>query len=253
MDEKGVIQLSESSVVADDIQKKIRTAGVRGLDFEKAKELGFFQRISNLLCATHASVMAAYRIYGGVDYLLSEFGGRKNEIAKAMNDFEKSFTKFINFWTGYYAHGGAGVEVNNETEMLFRHIMEWAQLPYQWNLGDKQRLDDNGLDVAIRVAIENDKEYTFRRTEIDGEMVGEVKESWCVTKYDTREHTQTTVNERMDKATAQMVAKRLSDNDPTNIYTASMVREYTIEKMDVTPYKAYRANETVGRLTQQFK
>ena len=39
MDEKGVIQLSESSDVADDIQKKIRTAGVRGLDFEKAKEM----------------------------------------------------------------------------------------------------------------------------------------------------------------------------------------------------------------------
>lgn len=253
MDEKGVIELSESSVVADDVMKRIRTTGVRGLDFEKAKELGFFQRISNLLCAAHASIMAAYRIYGGVDYLLSEFGGRKNEISKAMNDFEKSYTKFINFWTDYYAHGGAGVEVNNETEMLYRHIMEWAQLPYQWNLGDKQRVENNGLDVAIRVDIEGDKEYTFRRTEIDGEIIDEIKESWCVTKYDTREHTQKTINEKMDKASAMMVAKRLSAEDPTNIYTASMVREYTMDKMDVTPYKAYRNNETVGRLTQQFK
>jgi hypothetical protein len=87
------------------------------LDFEKAKKLGFFTRISNLLCAAHASIMAAYRIYGGVDYLLSEFGGRKNEIAREMNVFEKAFTRFINFWTGYYAHGGAGREVNEETEI----------------------------------------------------------------------------------------------------------------------------------------
>jgi hypothetical protein len=38
MEEKGILELKESSVIADDIEKKIRTVGVRGLDFEKAKE-----------------------------------------------------------------------------------------------------------------------------------------------------------------------------------------------------------------------
>ena len=110
MEEKSVIELNDSSVVENDVIKRIRTTGIKGLDIARAKELGFFTRISNLLCATHASVMAAYRIYGGVDYLLSEFGGRKNEIAREMNVFEKALTRFINFWTGYYAHGGAGRE-----------------------------------------------------------------------------------------------------------------------------------------------
>jgi len=250
--EQGIIELSEASVVADDIQKKLRTAGVRGLDFEKAKELGFFTRISNLLCAAHASIMAAYRIYGGVDYLLSEFGGRKNEINREMNNFEKSFTKFINFWTDYYAHGGAGREVNEETEVLYRRIMEWAQLPYQWELGDKQRVDDNGLDVAIRMDVD-DKQYTFRKTVLDGETVGDADESWCVTKYDVLEHKQTTVEDNMDKASAMMVAKRLSADDTTNIYTASMVRDYMERKTEITPYKAYKANQTVGRLTKVTK
>ena len=250
--EQGIIELSEASVVSDDIQKKLRTAGVRGLDFEKAKELGFFTRISNLLCASHASIMAAYRIYGGVDYLLSEFGGRKNEINREMNNFEKAFTKFINFWTDYYAHGGAGREVNEETEVLYRRIMEWAQLPYQWELGDKQRVDDNGLDVAIRMDVD-DKQYTFRKTVLDGETVGESDETWCVTKYDVLEHKQTTVEDNMDKASAMMVAKRLSADDTTNIYTASMVRDYMERKTEITPYKAYKANETVGRLTKMQK
>ena len=250
--EQGIIELSEASVVADDIQKKLRTAGVRGLDFEKAKELGFFTRISNLLCAAHASIMAAYRIYGGVDYLLSEFGGRKNEINREMNNFEKAFTKFINFWTDYYAHGGAGREVNEETEVLYRRIMEWAQLPYQWELGDKQRVDDNGLDVAIRMDV-GDKQYTFRKTVLDGETVGDADESWCVTKYDVLEHKQTTVEDNMDKASAMMVAKRLSADDTTNIYTASMVRDYMERKTEITPYKAYKANQTVGRLTKVTK
>lgn len=242
-----------ASVIEDDIEKKIRTVGVKGLDFEKAKELGFFTRISHLLCATHAAVMAAYRIYGGVDYMLSEFGGRKNEINREMNTFEKSFEKFIRFWTDYYAHGGAGREVNEETELLYRRIMEWAQLPFTWNLGDPQRVEDDGLDVAIRVDIDDDKQYTFRTTTIEGDIVGAAEESWCVTKYDTLEHKQTTVEERMDKASAMMVAKRLSHDDPNNIYTASIVRDYMEKKIDIVPFKAYKANETVGLLTKQFK
>lgn len=250
--EQGVIELNGSSVVADDVEKKIRTTGVRGLDFEKAKELGFFTRISNLLCAAHASIMAAYRIYGGVDYLLSEFGGRKNEIAREMNVFEKAFTRFVNFWTDYYAHGDAVREVNEETETLFRRIMEWAQLPMAWNLGDPQRVEDNGLDVAIRIDTD-DKQYTFQKTVLDGDMVGESEESWCVTKYDTKEHVQTSIEEGMDKASAMMVAKRLSQEDVENIYTASVVRTYMERKTEVTPFKAYKANETVGRLMKQFK
>lgn len=250
--EQGVIELNGSSVVEDDVEKKIRTTGVRGLDFEKAKELGFFTRISNLLCAAHASIMAAYRIYGGVDYLLSEFGGRKNEIAREMNVFEKAFTRFVNFWTDYYAHGDAVREVNEETETLFRRIMEWAQLPMAWNLGDPQRVEDNGLDVAIRIDTD-DKQYTFRKTVLDGDIVGESEESWCVTKYDTKEHVQTSIEEGMDKASAMMVAKRLSQEDAENIYTASVVRTYMERKTEVTPFKAYKDNETVGRLMKQFK
>lgn len=250
--EQGVIELNGASVVEDDIEKKIRTVGVRGLDFEKAKELGFFTRISNLLCAAHASIMAAYRIYGGVDYLLSEFGGRKNEIAREMNVFEKAFTRFVNFWTDYYAHGDAVREVNEETETLFRRIMEWAQLPMAWNLGDPQRVEDNGIDVAIRINTD-EKQYTFRQTVLDGDIVGESEESWCVTKYDTKEHVQTSIEEGMDKASAMMVAKRLSQEDAENIYTASVVRTYMERKAEVTPFKAYKANETVGRLMKQFK
>lgn len=247
--EQGVVELKGSGVVEDDVEKRIRTVGVKGLDFEKAKELGFFKRISNLLCATHASIMAAYRIYGGVDYLLSEFGGRKNEISREMNVFEKSFDRFIKFWTSYYAHGDAGKEVNEETETLFRHIMEWAQLPYQWNLGDPQRVDDNGTDVAIRVATP-DKTFTFRTTEVNEEIVGNGNESWCVTKYDPHTHKQVCVEDNMDKASAMMVAKRMSDDDKECIYTASVVKEVVERKTIVTPYKAYKANETVGRLTK---
>ena len=252
MEEREIIGLNGASVVADDIEKRLKTTGVRGLDFEKAKELGFFTRISNLLCVAHASIMAAYRIYGGVDYLLSEFGGRKNEIAREMNIFEKSFDRFVKFWTGYYAHGQAGKEVNEETEALFRHIMEWSQLPYQWNLGDPQRVDDNRTDVAIRIETP-EKMLTFRTTTVNEEIIGNCDESWCVTKFDQTAHKQECVEENMDKASATMVAKRLSSDDPANIYTASMVREYTERKIEITPFKAYKANETVGRLTKMIK
>ena len=57
----------------------------------------------------------------------------------------------------------------------------------------------------------------------------------------------------MDKASAMMVAKRLSSDDEKNIYTASRVRDYTEKRVDVTPFKAYKANKVVGKLIKQFK
>ena len=103
---KENVEIVGSVDIADDIKRKVQTTGVRGLDFEKAQELGVFQRIANLLCVTHASIMAAYRIYGGVDYLIDQLNARKNEIAREMNMFDKAFDRFVKFWTGYYAHGG---------------------------------------------------------------------------------------------------------------------------------------------------
>lgn len=252
MKEKEIISLNGTTVVEDDVTRKITTTGVKGLDFEKAKELGLFTRISNLLCLVHASIMAAYRIYGSVDYLLSQFEGRKNEIAREMNAFDKSYVRFINFWTDYYAHGGAAKEVNEETEVLFRRIMEWSQLPFEWNLGDAQRTQDNGIDVAIRIR-NDENQYTFYKTVIGEEIIGEGDTSWCVTKYDKRLHKQTTVEENMDKASAMMVAKRLSSTDTENIYTASMVHEYMEKKIEITPYKAYEANNAVGSITKVKK
>ena len=55
----------------------------------------------------------------------------------------------------------------------------------------------------------------------------------------------------MDKASALMVAKRMSVDDPYNIYTASMVREQMVRSTVVTPFKAFKANETIGRITKQ--
>lgn len=250
--ENRLIELPESSVVEDDVIKRIRTTGVKGLSFENAKELGFFTRISNLLCACHATIMASYRIYCGVSSLLSDFNARRNDIAREMNAFEKSFCRFTEFWTGYYAHGDAGREISEDTEVLFRRIMQWAQLPIEWELGEKQRTDDNGITKAITVDT-NDKSYFFHTTTVASETVGEQKESWCVTKYDVYEKKQETVEENMDKASAMMVAKRLSAEDAENIYTASIIREYTEKRLDVIPFKAYMANNTVGKLTKEKK
>lgn len=250
MEENRYLELNGSSVVEGDVIKRLQTTGVKGLDFKKAKELGLFTRISNLLCAAHASIMAAYRIYGGVDYLLSEFGGRKNEIAREMNVFERAVDRFVRFWTTYYAHGDAGKGMNEETEVLFRRIMEWAQLPFKWNLGDKQRVDNNGSNVALRMSL-NEKEYTFRVTSLKDEVLGEGNESWCVTKYDLKAHKQTTVETDMDKASALMIAKRLSDEDKDNIYTASVINEQMVRQTVVTPFKAFKANETIGHITKQ--
>lgn len=234
--------------VAEDIKHRVQTTGVRGLDFEKATELGVFQRIANLLCVTHASVMAAYRIYGGVDYLIDQLNARKNEIAREMNMFDKAFDRFVKFWTGYYAHGASGREVNYETERLYHKIMEWMQMPEKWELGDAQRTEAKD-DVCIRVDLPNERVLTFHKTSLDEEIL-ESKESWGVLCYDPKTNKQTSVNTGMDKGSAMMVAKRLSDENKDCIYTAALIRDVVEKRVEVVPFKAYMANETVGKLTQ---
>lgn len=238
--------------IAEDVKDKVQRVGVRGMDIEKAKELGFFTRISNLLCASHASVMAAYRIYGNAASLISELGTRKTEIAKAMNDYEKAFMRFVSFWTDYYASGQAGVEVNEEMENLYHCIMDWSQLPEQWSLGDAQRKEEDA-DIAIKVKEENGKVLFFHKTVLETSIEDDISESWCVTKFNERICKQETVNTDMDKASAMMIAKRLSSEDPDNIYTASVIQEMTEKKVIAVPFKTYKNNHTIGSLTKIIK
>lgn len=242
---KEGIELNESVTIAEDIYKKVRTTGVRGLDIEKAKELGLFNRMSNTLCAVHATIVAAYRIYGDVDYLISEFGGRKNEIAKAMNDYEKAFDKFFKFWTEYYIDNAAGKDMIADSENLYHRIMEWSDLPENWQLGDEQRIKRKNFAIKID---DNDDVLYFHKGIIESEPIGDVEETWCVTKFDKLEHKQTTIHIDMDKASALMAAKRLSADDTENIYTAAIVRKTVERKETVIPFKAFRNNKTIGSL-----
>lgn len=246
------LELVGSVYVAEDVAEKVRTAGVKGLDLEKAKELGVFQRISLQLCAAHSSIMAAYMIYGGVDYLCSQIGARRHEIAREMNAFEKSVDRFFAFWSDYYASGSAYKEMNEEVEILYHKIMKWAQLPEDWNLGDGQHTDV-GSDVAIKIVRDGNRDLYFHKSVLESELVEEPTETWCVTKYDERTKVHTTCETDMDKASAMMVAKRLSAQDDSAIYTASVVREFVERRTEVTPYKCYKNNETVGKIKKLVK
>jgi len=243
------VEIVGSVNVADDVQKRIKTTGVRGLDIEKARELGLFQRIANLLCVSHATIASAYRVYGGVDYLVSEINARKNDIAHEMNNFERAFDKFMKFWTDYYSNGKTGKEVSFETENLYHHIMEWMQMPETWQLGEEQRTKSL-REGCIRIDLPDDKVFTFYKAELNHELVGEPKETWGVFCYDPKTGKQTSVNTDMDKASALMVAKRLSDENPDNIYSASIIRDLVEKRTEVMPFKAFKANETVGKITQ---
>lgn len=243
---KDNVEIVGSVDIADDIKRKVQTTGVRGLDMEKAQELGIFQRIANLLCVTHASIMAAYRVYGGVDYLIDQLNARKNEISREMNIFDKAFDRFVKFWTGYYAHGKSGAEVNFETENLYHKIMEWMQMPETWQLGEEQRTESKS-DACIRVDLPNERVFTFHKASLNEEILDN-KECWGVLCYDPKNNTQTSVNTNMDKGSAMMVAKRLSDENKENIYTAAIIRDVVEKRTEVVPFKAYMANETAGKL-----
>ena len=245
---KENIEIVGSHEVADDIQKKIRTVGVKWLKYEEAEKLGVFQRIANILCVCHATILAAYHVYGHFDYLIDMLNARKNEIAREMNMFDKAIDRFVRFWTGYYAKGTNGMEVNLEAENLYHYLMSYMQIPEKWELGDEQRTEPKGT-LAIRIDIPDEKVLTFHKTEVGNKIVDE-RETWGVLCYDMKANTQTTVNTDMDKSSAQMVAKRLSDENPDKIYTAAIIRDLVEKRTEVMPFKAFKANEMVGKITQ---
>lgn len=248
--EREYVEVVGGVEVAEGVQRRCQTVGIRGLDFGKAKEMGVFERIANLLCACHASVMAAYRIYGGVDYLLCQLGADRHEIAREMKCFERAHERFCRFWGAYYASGKSSADANLEIEALYHNIMSWAQLPEEWQIGDGQRTD-SVADIAIRFYLD-DRQYTFRDASISQD-VKDVKESWCVLKYDIREARQTIAEKGMDKASALMVARRMSDGDRENVYTAAIVRDVVESRTDVKPFKAFMANGTIGKITKFVK
>lgn len=250
---KEKIELVGSVEVAKDIEKRVETVGVRGLDFDKARELGVFQRIGNLLTLVHATILASYSIYGHVDYLMDELHGRRNEISREMNLFEKSFERFIKFWTSYYKQGCDDKEVMHEMENLYHRIMEWAELPEEWQLGEEQRTPIEVGENAIRIKSDKDSNIcVLRQASLNPETISS-EESWGVLCYEPIKEKQHSIHTDMDKASALMAAKRLSAEDTENIYTAAIIRDITERRTDVIPFKSFRNNETVGKLIRTEK
>ena len=50
-----------------------------------------------------------------------------------------------------------------------------------------------------------------------------------------------------------MSAKRLSADDPENIYTATILQTFTEKRTDALPMKVYQAGEVVGNIGKEFK
>lgn len=240
----------EAAVIESDVEKRIMTVGIKNLDFGKAKELGVFERLSLSICAFHSTVVAAYMIFSDVQYIIDELRAHKNEISKAVNDFERAFEKFSKFWSDYYVNGVDEKEVMGDTEALYNQILKWMQIPKNWQLGDKQRLDDDE-DIAIRVT-DNDKVFTFRNA-VTSENVKEISESWCVNKYDIREHVSSCLERDLDKGTATMIAKRSSANDPNSFYTVCKLTEVDKTENMINPYGVYKNNEKVGNIVKFLK
>lgn len=249
---KEHLELNGGVEISKSIEHKIKRVGVTGLDFQKAKDLGFFERISHLLSLVYATNMAAYMIFGEIDYMLSSINGRKHEIAKTLGRYEKAVDHLVSFFTDYYNGKDARKDMSMDTENLYRNLMKWANLPMRWELGDGQFVEDADDDLSIRI-VKGEDEYRFYKSLMDVENIEEPKESWCVTQYDLREKTQKTVHTDMDKASAMMVGKRCSAVDKDNIYTASLMRDIVEKRTEVTPFKVFKGGETIGKVIKTSK
>ena len=254
MKDEEMIALRVTEDFRRKVMNRITMAHVRGLDVAKASELGVFDRMSLLLCGMNTLECVAYRLFGGVEQMLLLLGAdRKHDILVACNRYQTAFEDFMKFWRGYYTSKGAPREMNDETESLYHQFMRWAGLPESWALGEPLHEERPTDEVIAYDDEEQDRVIKFYRSTVSSEVVDEPTDTYLVTRYDRSKKTQESVETGMDKASAMMVAKRLSAEDPENIYTASLLREYTEHRTEAIPLKLYRGNETVGSIRKVLR
>lgn len=253
MKKYDTIELVGKAEIEENVRKRIATTGVRGLSLERAQELGFFKRVSLLLSAMHLTMMAGDRIFTQVETLLKDFGMRRRDIAKACNEFDKASEHFLKFWTDYYSKEESSADMDEDIEELHENILRWSTLPVNWQLGEPQFVTDKNIEASIVIDSEDsDRILRLSKSVID-EKVDSCEESWCVTKYDVKEKSQKCIYSKMDKASALMSAKRLSADDEENIYSVSQMLDITKRETIITPVKAFRANATIGKISNKIK
>lgn len=248
---KGEEVIEIPNGLSEQVKHAIKKVGIYGLDLEKAQELGVIDRISYMLCLMHTCISAGNMVFADVGYMLDILHGKRHEIGNACNQFERSFEKFMSFWSTNYQSLEGVREMNKDTEDLYHQVMRWAKLRENWGLGEPIHTNTD-TDTIVKIDL-GDREIKIKRTNVDSETIGEVEESWCVTKLDMKTKQQTTVYTNMDRSSAQMSAKRLSAEDKDNIYTATILQTITEKRTDALPMKAYMGGDVAGRIGKEFR
>lgn len=250
MKNEQVINNTPSPADVKKVMSLIRQHGVGALDTKKAEELGLFSRISFLVCAMHCLYTTAFRLQGEVDNLFDAAGARRHAIKMELENLAKAYDRFFRFFREFQTMDGVR-EMNEESEEFYHQFMRWCKLPELWALGDPQEVPTE-TDPMVRVSLP-DKDLNFYTTVIDTESIEEPEESYCVTKYDRKARSQETVEDNVDKAYAQMVAKRMSANDPDAVYTATKVVEKTERRTIAIPLKVFIGGEMAGSYREIIK
>lgn len=252
MNEEYIMQLASAEKLTKNVSGIVRVTGIKDLNMESATKLGFYDRIGNLIALMTTAVAAADMVYDNINYLLMEFGHKKHEIKKNCTDYEKAFNRFYNFWMREeYLDKSQQPEIEQDCEELYHMLMRWGRLPENWQLGDEQRIDVD-TDVLIKVDA-GDRFINFRHSIDMREDIEAPDERWCVTRVNRADETQFVIYDRMSKADANMVAKRMSAEDADNYYTASVIKTSVQRITETTPMRIYLNNENVGDVKQFFK
>jgi hypothetical protein len=238
------------SIDKEAIRKRIQHVGVKGLDIDKAEELGLMSRISNLLCAMHCLMMASNSLYGQVNFLFDMAQIKKHEIKRACQEFQQAYDRWYKFWREYQTVGGVQ-EMNREAEDLVEQYMRWAGLPVRWELGDPQ---DAPRETEPLIEIDRDEDdsiWRLYRDVAESETMEDdetEREEWAVFSSDPHEGVNTmTCEERgIGKADVQMVAKRMSAADPDRLYTANRLQVVKERRLEVIPVKAFLGGQAIG-------
>lgn len=229
----------------EDVEDKVRKVHVKGLNYDKAKELGVFNRVNNLLCVIHKSICAAYEIFGEVDYIMEQLHARKNEIAMEMNAFERAFDRFFAFFSSYYKKNKDHLGISQEAITLSKKLLQWSELPEKWQVGDKQFVDALPKEDSIRVKLNDNQSFTFFTASKDVNIAHN-NETHGVLCYNPNTGEQKSVHTDMDKASALMVAKRLSNENKENLYSVVSISDVVERRTDIKPLEVFVNNEKVG-------
>ena len=220
--------------------------------FEVAKMAGVDKRIGLLISAYYHIHNVQQMLTGEICNWLDGFNLWIKGVRPAMNDLERSETKFFEAMRTIIdpTKGASYDEFRTDCDNLYAKLMHWEGIPKHWEPGEPLKLkhpSERPKKEGTLVVDSGHEELVVGTVTLPPE-VKETRTAYCVSKLNNDETADIVKADIKNKGLAAATANRLARKDPGKMY---IIYEQTIETQEVATLHPVKAAQ-IARSTEEL-